>query len=196
MAVLKKVYLSPSMQKDNHYVIGGTEEYYMNLIADVTSRCLKRHKVLVYRNNPNTGLITAVNEANRANVDVYVAMHSNAGGGHGCEVYYKTGNAKSKKIAGLLYLYVAPLTPTEDRGIKPTTRLYEVTKPIAPAALIEYAFHDNMIDAKFIKGHIRDLGIATARGILKYLGITYVPIKPSTKPKLAQQSNPSINPQA
>ena len=185
MAIIYKAYLSPSMQKDNEYVIGGTEEYYMNLIADVTSRCLKRHKVKVYRNDPNTSIGAAVREANNAKVDVYVSMHSNAGGGHGCEVYYKTGSAKSKKIAGLLYLFVAPLTPTEDRGIKATSRLYEVINPTAPAALIEYAFHDNMIDSKFIKSHIRDLGIATARGILKYLGIKYIPVnvKPKPKPK-------------
>lgn len=28
------IYLSPSVQDFNEYIIGGSEEYYMNLIAD------------------------------------------------------------------------------------------------------------------------------------------------------------------
>ena len=31
---MPKIYLSPSAQEFKHYVDGGNEEYYMNLIAD------------------------------------------------------------------------------------------------------------------------------------------------------------------
>ena len=31
---MPKIYLSPSTQEFNSYVTGGSEEYYMNLIAD------------------------------------------------------------------------------------------------------------------------------------------------------------------
>ena len=31
---MPRIYLSPSLQQNNPYVIGGSEEYYMNLVAD------------------------------------------------------------------------------------------------------------------------------------------------------------------
>lgn len=51
--------------------------------------------------------------------------------------------------------------------------MYETCYATAPAALIEVAFHDNPDDAKWIINNIEPIGIAIARGILDYFGITY-----------------------
>lgn len=169
------MYISPSTQEHNEYIIGGTEEYHMNLVGNVVCAELRRHKIKVYRNNPQSDFKSAVEDGNSKVVNAYIALHSNAGGGTGCEVYFKKGDTESKKLAEELYKRIAPLTPTEDRGIKETTKLYEVTNSIAPAALIEYAFHDNIVDAIFIKNNIKELGLETAKAILSYLDIKFIP---------------------
>lgn len=38
---MPKIYLSPSTQENNLYVTGGSEEYYMNLVADALEPYLR-----------------------------------------------------------------------------------------------------------------------------------------------------------
>ena len=47
------IYLSPSTQEWNQYVTGGTEEYYMNLIADAMVPYLRSNGIQFTRNTPD-----------------------------------------------------------------------------------------------------------------------------------------------
>ena len=47
------IYLSPSTQDWNHFVNGGTEEYYMNLIADAMEPYLLSSGIRWVRNTPD-----------------------------------------------------------------------------------------------------------------------------------------------
>ena len=47
------IYLSPSTQEFNHYVNGGTEEYYMNLLADKMVPYLDASGIRYARNTPD-----------------------------------------------------------------------------------------------------------------------------------------------
>lgn len=170
----KSVYLSPSIQEHN---IGsgsyGTEETRMNEIANVTQKVLTDHGVDVYRNRPEWSLGQVVNDSNRVKPDLHFAIHSNAGGGRGSEVFAYAVGGNGEKAAKAIYSEIEPLTPTSDRGVKLNPSLYELRNTNAPAALVEIAFHDNSEDAAWIVGNIETIGVALAKGVLKYFGIPY-----------------------
>lgn len=170
----KSVYLSPSAQEQNlGYGTYGTEETRMNQIADVTQKVLLDHGVVVYRNIPEWSLAQIVIDSNRVKPDLHFAIHSNAGGGRGAEVFAYSPGGNGEKAAKAIYSEIEPLTPTSDRGVKFNPSLYELKNTDAPAALVEIAFHDNADDANWIIYNIEAIGIALAKGVLNYLGIPY-----------------------
>ncbi|MFR1111859.1 MAG: peptidoglycan hydrolase, partial [Anaerotruncus colihominis] len=87
------IYLSPSTQEWNHYVNGGTEEYYMNLIADAMEPYLRSSGIRWTRNTPDMTAASSITQSNRGNYDLHLALHSNAapeseaGMRQGAEVY-------------------------------------------------------------------------------------------------------------
>ena len=59
---MPSLFLSPSVQEFNPYVNGlGTEEYYMNLVADAMEPYLIASGITFARNNPNDTLRQAIN---------------------------------------------------------------------------------------------------------------------------------------
>lgn len=172
---MASIYISPSTQEHNIGVGGyGSEEMRMNQIADVVCKCLEASKVTHYRNKPNMSLAQVVADSNSKNVDIHFAIHSNAGGGRGAEVHvYRLGEA-SEKFAHTVYSKLSPLTPSADRGIKVSPKLYELNATKAQAALLEVAFHDNPADAAFIMNNIQNIGVALAEGICQFFSIPFV----------------------
>lgn len=179
--MIKSVYLSPSTQEKNIGVGSyGTEEAMMNKVADVIQKVLELHLVKVYRNKPEWTLSQVVADSNIKNPDIHFAVHSNAGGGRGCEVYCHKFGGSGEKLASAIYEELSTLTPTKDRGVQegfnfygPGKHMYEIAKTDAPAALVEIAFHDNPEDATWIASHIEIIGAALAKGVLKYFNIPY-----------------------
>lgn len=191
---MAKVYISPSTQEHNLYVNGNTEEYWMNKVADVTCDLLIKSGVTVYRNKPTMTLEQVVADSNAKQPDIHVAIHSNAGGGRGCEAYAwfvsdgKGGYKKDtpgRRLAQAIYDEVSRITPTADRGVKNGNHLYEIKHTAVPAALVEIAFHDNPADAAWIKANIENIGKAIAQGICDYFG---VPLK---EPKPPEETAPN-----
>lgn len=177
----KSIYLSPSTQENNVGVGNyGTEEAMMNRVADAVEKILKQYGITVYRNRPGWTLQKVVQDSNSKKPDIHFAIHSNAGGGRGCEVYCHKFGGDGEKLARAVYAELTPLTPTEDRGVMEGNSfygqgksLYEMAKTNAPAALVEIAFHDSVEDAKWIIYNIEEIGAVLAKGVLKYFGIEY-----------------------
>lgn len=166
------IYLSPSTQQRNVGIGNyGTEEKRMNQVADVVKKVLHKYGQKVYRNDPEWDLLKVVKDSNLKKPDLHCAMHSNAGGGSGCEIYAYSASSKSEKAAKGVYAELEGIAPVEGRGIKYSTELYELRKITAPAVLVEIGFHDNATDAFWIVDNIEKIGTAIATGILKYLGI-------------------------
>jgi N-acetylmuramoyl-L-alanine amidase len=185
----KVIYLSPSTQENN---VGagnyGTEEKRMNQVADVVERVLLNHGLVVYRNKPEWTLQKVVQDSNSKKPDIHFAIHSNAGGGRGGEVFAFAPGGEGEKAAKAIYSELEPLTPTSDRGVKFNPKLYELNSTNASAVLVEIAFHDSSEDAKWIIDNIEGIGIALAKGVLKYLGIAYrEPSKPEVQPSNDQK---------
>jgi N-acetylmuramoyl-L-alanine amidase len=176
----KSIFLSPSTQ-DKNVGVGnyGTEEKRMNQITDIIERILKEHGIRVYRNSPAMSLQQVVADSNTKKPDFHFAIHSNAGGGRGCEVYCHKFGGDGEKFARLVYSRLSQLTPTNDRGVMQGYKLYngqpmyELAYTNAPASLIEIAFHDNSEDANWIINHMNDIALSLAKSILEYFGITY-----------------------
>ena len=178
----KAVYLSPSMQEHNEGVCGyGTEEIRMNQVTDLVEKALLRHGITVYRNKPDWTLQKVVRDSNSKKPDIHFAIHSNAGNARGCEVFCHKFGGSGEKLARAVFAELEPLTPSADRGVKEGCNLYGFGKPIyelaktdAPAALVEVGFHDSEEDAKWIIENTEKIGIAIAKGVLRYFGMEYI----------------------
>jgi N-acetylmuramoyl-L-alanine amidase len=189
------VFLSPSNQRSNQGYDGyGTEAQRMNMVADVVEYELKRHGLTVARNNPNLDVKASVAESNAANPKVHVAIHSNAADGNarGSTVFVHKYGLRSERLAKDVYQYLSALSPTKDLGVQQGAPAfggkgyYELRRTKAPAILIETMFHDNPEDADFIINHVYEIGVAIAKGILKYFNIPY---KQDTAENIASLKN-------
>ena len=72
------IYLSPSTQEFNSYLNGGTEEQYMNLLADYMQPYLLSSGIDVVRNSPDMTAASSIRQSNEGNYDLHLALHSNA----------------------------------------------------------------------------------------------------------------------
>jgi N-acetylmuramoyl-L-alanine amidase len=176
-----KICISPSTQQNNTGPNGYIEETEMNRIADILCPELIRHGISVYR-IPRTmdSVNDIVNASNKYNPDYHIAIHSNAGGGTGCEIWCsnpKIATHKGTQMAQAIYKYLAPITLTpNDRGLKDESgNIGEVGRTTAPAVLMEIEFHDNATGAEWIKKRTNDIAQAILKGILEQCGIKYIP---------------------
>lgn len=134
------IYLSPSTQDWNHFVNGGTEEYYMNLIADAMEPYLLSSGIRWVRNTPDMTAASSIAQSNHGNYDLHLALHSNAapegeaGLRQGSEVYYYPTSAAGKRAADIIAENLKEIYPYPWLvKTVPTTRLGEVAKTRAPA---------------------------------------------------------------
>ena len=76
---MPRIYLSPSTQEYNSYITGaGSEEYFMNLLADAMEPYLLANTIRFTRNTPEMTAASSIAQAARGSYDFYLALHSNA----------------------------------------------------------------------------------------------------------------------
>lgn len=177
---MPSIYLSPSTQEFNPYIIGGTEEYYMNLIADAMEPYLYATGIEFTRNTPDMTAASSIAASNSGNYDLHLALHSNASGGEagsrrGSEVYYFPTSVRGKRAAEIIAnnLQIIYPIPNGVRAI-PTTTLGEVRRTKAPSVLIEFAYHDNYEDAVWIRDNINAIAQNVVMSLADYFGIPFV----------------------
>ena len=151
------IYLSPSTQEWNYYVNGGTEEEYMNLLADKMVPYLDASGIRYDRNTPSMTAADSIAASNAGNFDLHLALHSNAAP----EGQYGTSR-------GSIY----PL-PDKVRAVS-TTTLGEVRKVRAPAVLLELAFHDNPDDAAWIKNNLDEIARNLVLSVTEFFGLPFL----------------------
>ncbi len=178
---MPSVFLSPSLQEWNPYVNGGSEEYYMNLVADAIEPYLRAAGISFDRNTPTQTLSQAIAQSNAGKYDLHLAIHSNAAGTgnsgkvRGTDVYYyptSTGGKRAAEIIAENYRDIYPL-PDRVRTVA-STSLAELKRTKAPAVLIETAYHDNLADAEWIQENIGAIGRNLAQSIAQFLGVPFV----------------------
>lgn len=169
------IYLSPSTQEYNLFVTGGSEEYWMNQIADAMIPYLREFGIDYYRNTPEMTAGSSIRDSNSKNVDFHLAIHSNASGvaeagrNRGVIHFYYPGSADGQRMAEILVENFKEIYPLPDlvRAVS-TTSLGEVSRTSAPSVLSEVAFHDNVEDANWITGNIDLIARTFANSINQY----------------------------
>jgi len=180
---MSKIYISPSNQYDNPYSYGNTNEMTQcNLIAESLEKYLKINGFEVKRAPKGQNMYTSINESNSFEADLHICIHTNAGGGHGCEVYTYSGAARELKYAEPIYNEIAGITPYSDRGLK-VANFAELVQTTAIAVYCECAFHDNYDEAKWIVENVNNIGKAIARGMCTAEGKTFVESETTTPSK-------------
>lgn len=169
------IYLNPSVQTKNMYINNlGSEAENMRDIAELMYKELKLVSYIdIEANITKNGLSLSqsVNQSNSRKRHIHFALHSNAGGGQGTEIYTKGSN---KTFATTMYESFLELGNFKRRGVKDGTHLYEIKNVKADhVALIEFAFHDNLKEAKFIVENKALIANQMVKSILKYIDTYY-----------------------
>lgn len=169
------IYLNPSVQTKNMYINNlGSEAENMRDIAELMYKELKLVSYIDIEANIakyGLSLSQSVNQSNSRKRHIHFALHSNAGGGQGTEIYTKGSN---KTFATTMYESFLELGNFKRRGVKDGTHLYEIKNVKADhVALIEFAFHDNLKEAKFIVENKALIANQMAKSILKYIDTYY-----------------------
>lgn len=185
-----KVFLSAGHGgNDPGAVANGLYEKTVNLNTLISCKSeLERHGVTVVcsrTKDENDPVSEETKEANASDADLAVSFHANAGGGDGFEAYYFDPSPKGKKLASLCEEYVKKLGQNS-RGIKSGNHLHFIRKTAMTAVLVESFFVDNTKD-KCIGDTMSEhtaFGVAYARAILDYFGITYKENKTTSNTKI------------
>jgi len=178
---MPRIYLSPSTQEGNMYVIGGSEEYYMNLIADAMIPYLQSNGIQYTRNNPGMSAADAIAASNRGNYDLHLALHSNAapegqyGTYRGVDVYYSPISRNGRRAADIFVRNLKSIYPEPSRvRALSTTTIGEVTQTRAPAVFLELGYHDNVSDANWVSDNIEKIARNLVLSLTQYFGIPFV----------------------
>lgn len=184
---MPRIYLSPSTQEGNFYVTGGTEESYMNRIADEMEPYLTANGIRFTRNTPDMTAASSIAQSRLDSYDFYLALHSNAapegqyGTYRGTDVYYSPKSQSGRRAARIIAANLRRIYPLPDRvRALPTTTLGEVAKTRPPAVLIEFAYHDNREDADWITENISRIARNVAFSLTEYFGLPFaepIPIR-------------------
>ena len=197
---MPSLYLSPSTQEGNPYITGGSEEYYMNLLADELVPYLGANAIAYTRNTPDMTAVSSVAQANAGCYDLYLALHSNAAGPsssgqvRGVLAFYYPTSANGRRGAEIIARNLQEIYPLPERVVtRSTTSLGEVRQPRAPAVLVEIGYHDNEADARWIESHIDAIGQSLAMSMAEYFGLPFTYPGPSQPGVIATESGGPVN---
>ncbi len=175
------IYLSPSTQEKNLYVTGGSEEYYMNLIADAMLPYLRSNGIQYTRNSPDMTAAGAIRQSNSGKYDLHLALHSNAapegmyGEYRGVDVYYSPKSVRGRRAANIFVKNLKSIypIPSDVRAVT-TTTIGEVTQTRAPAVFLELGYHDNEDDARWVENNIGTIARNLVLSLTEYFGIPFI----------------------
>lgn len=140
----------------------------------------------------NGELWARVNIAKQNNVDLFVSVHVNAGGGTGEEILISGTGGRAEVAAKKVLPYLVQAGGWANRGVK-TQNVLVLRETSMPAILTENGFIDNPTDAAKLKdpNFIHALAVAHAKGICDYFGIAYKEPTASA-PSPAPQPKPNV----
>lgn len=191
----KTVILSPENRPAPHGIYAGYSGVYehdvMCEIADITKSLLKAVGITVYIPPRDMPLEQRKAWANSHDTAALIAFHSNGADGkaRGLEVMYSdtlaafpAHIAASKRLSKALHKEILSVYQGADRGIRKDYRRFgEIMRVNAPSAYIEFAFHDNADDARFIVEGKQRLAEAVCKAVCGFMGVELKkPETPST----------------
>ena len=176
------IYLSPSTQEGNQYVTGiGSEEYWMNQLADAMIPYLNASGIRYTRNTPDMTAASSIRQANQGWYDFYLALHSNAsapsnyGGSRGIIAFYYPGSTQGQRAAQIFANDLKEIYPEPELvRTQSITTLGEVRDPRFPAVLLEIGYHDNVDDARWVENNITEIARNLVMSLTDYFDIPFI----------------------
>ena len=184
------IYLSPSTQENNLYVSGGTEEEWMNRLADAMVPYLTAAGIRYTRNTPEMTAASSIRASNAGSYDLHLALHSNAapegqyGQVRGVLVFYYPGSVQGQRAANLVANGLKTIYPLPNLvRAEPTTSIGEVRRVRAPSVFLELGYHDNPDDAAWVKNNLDAIARSIVLSLTEYFGLPF--LEPQAPPARA-----------
>ncbi len=164
------------------------ESEHTRKVADALKRYLEASGVQVKEctvdaaESQNAYLSKVVSMANSQELEWFVSIHFNAGGGRGVEVY--TYQGRQYEDAVMVCRNIAALG-FENRGVKAGTGLYVIRKTKARSMLIEVCFVDTQDANEYLALGEDKIGQAIAAALVPYAAPAdpVVPVQPPGQPE-------------
>lgn len=175
------IYLSPSTQEGNYYVNGGTEEEWMNRLADAMVPYLNSSGIQYVRNTPEMTAASSIRASNAGVYALHLALHSNAsapanyGKNRGILVFYYPGSNQGEIAANIIAGNLKSIYPLPNLvEARPSTSIGEVRQPRAPSVFLEIGYHDNPDDATWVKNNLDAIARNIVLSLTEYFGIPFL----------------------
>lgn len=180
------IYLSPSTQENNYYVTGGTEEQWMNRLADAMEPYLTASGIQYVRNTPEMTAASSIRASNAGNYDLHLALHSNAapegqyGSARGIIVFYYPASSAGQRASLIIADNLKSIYPLPDLvRAEPTTAIGEVRRVRAPSVFLEIGYHDNPDDAAWVTNNLDAIARNLVLSLTEYFGLPFLePMQP------------------
>lgn len=195
---MPSIYLSPSTQEYNPYITGaGSEEHFMNLIADAMEPYLTANTIRFGRNTPEMTAASSIRQGNAGNYDFYLALHSNGstdgsreGTVRGIIAFYYPGSTNGRRAADIFVTNLKEIYPLPQLvTARATTALGEVRQPKMPSVLLEIGYHDNTADARWIEENVQPIAENLSRSLTEYFALPFLyPTTPRTGTVITEES--------
>lgn len=183
-----RIFISPANHPKPYIIKGYNEKQQMEKLAPLLIKELESYEgvtaVLTEVYSADQSYRGRPKEAAEKKCDLYVALHSNAGGGKGACVFYHPASESSKQTALAVVKALNAVCPIKsNRAVQPAVypwsleywNLGELREPMAlgiPPVLIEHEFHDTADGAGWIISSLEDIAVADAAGIAAAWGLT------------------------
>lgn len=175
------IYLSPSTQENNLYVNGGSEEEWMNRLADAMVPYLDATGIQYSRNTPDMTAASSIRASNAGNYDLHLALHSNAsppgqeGQNRGVLVFHYPGSVQGTKAATIMADQLKEIYPIPNLvRVEPTTTIGEVRLTRAPSVFLELGYHDNLDDAVWVQSNLDLIARTIVKALAEYFKIPFL----------------------
>lgn len=180
-----RIYLSPANHYKKYIIEGFTEKEQMDKLAPLLIKELEKYRgVEVFLTdiyNVDRSYTGRPEEARDMGCDIYVALHTNAGGGRGACLFYHPDYPLSKLLALSMVKELNRICPIKsNRAVQPAIYPWsrgqwnfgELRLPasygMAPV-LVEHEFHDTPAGARWLIDSLEDIAKADAAAIAEVL---------------------------
>ena len=176
----KRVFLSPSDHGVNQNAClhkGCYEDKHTRPIAEVCARYLEQSGIEVMIGVPNQSLSKRCADSDAFGADLHVPVHTNAWDEDTRYLMFMfyADNDKYRKVFNAVAPELEAVYPGNKKAVFAVrTDLSEVIYPKAITIYCELGFHTNQTDCDQFIHDPETVGKALAKGICKYLGVTFV----------------------